>query len=75
MSRQVFKAKEYCAGFIIGRFLINCSSLLCLDHSIGSFVQSAVWTAFSLSKGKRNEGKDFFFSLADYVPLLHIDPV
>lgn len=38
VPRQAFKAKEYCAGFILGWFLINCSSLLCLDHSIGSFV-------------------------------------
>jgi len=57
MPRLAFKAKEYCAGFILGCFLINCSLLLCLDHSIGSFVQSAVWIACSLSKGRRNEGK------------------
>lgn len=38
VSRQDFKAKEYSAGFILWQFLINCSSLLYLDHSIGSFV-------------------------------------
>lgn len=65
MPRQAFKDKEYCAGFILGRFLISCSSLLCLDHSTGSFIQSAVWIAYSLSKGKgnvgRNYSKNFFF--------------
>lgn len=59
VPRQAFKDKEYCAGFILGRFLISWSSLLCLDHSTGSFIQSAVWIAYSLSKGKGNVGKNY----------------